>query len=201
MICLFSGTPGSGKSLHCARLIYYSLARGLPVICNFPINLTHVRHPENFKFIDNSKLCPSDLIEFSRSYFDGKRVREGRIKLIIDEAQMLFNARTWGSSGRNDWNKFFCLHRHFGYDILFVAQFDRMLDRQIRYLIEYEFIHRKVSNMGWRGFLLSFFMLSPKLFVSVKVWYPMKERVSSEFFKAHKKYYRLYDTFALLEAD
>ena len=78
--------------------------------------------------------------------------------------------------------------------------FDRMIDRQIRSLIEYEYIHRKVSNFGLRGMFLCAVMLSPKLFVSVKVWYPMKEKVSSEFFKCKRKYYSLYDTYLMLDA-
>ena len=43
MIYLYSGTPGSGKSLHTARVIYYSLKRGFPVIANFPINLDKIK--------------------------------------------------------------------------------------------------------------------------------------------------------------
>lgn len=200
MIYLYSGTPGSGKSLHCARTIYYCLMRKKPVICNFDINKKYVRNPELFKHVDNMFLKPKELITYSQQYFKGNPVREGEITLIIDECQMMFNARTWDKDGREDWNKFFQLHRHFGYDIILIAQFDRMIDRQIRSLIEYEYIHRKVSNMGWRGMLLSMLLFSPKMFVSVKVWYPMKEKVSSEFFRAKKRYYRLYDTFVLLDA-
>ena len=75
-----------------------------------------------------------------------------------------------------------------------------MLDRQVRSLIEYEYIHRKVSNIGWRGWFLSLVMFAPgSLFVKVKVWYPMKEKVGSEFYRCQKKYYSLYDTFALLD--
>lgn len=70
-----------------------------------------------------------------------------------------------------------------------------MLDRQIRALIEYEYIHRKISNFGWKGFLISAFA-GGKLFVAVKMWYPMKERVGSEFFRAKKFYYSLYDSYA-----
>lgn len=71
---------------------------------------------------------------------------------------------------------------------------------QVRGLIEYEYIHRKVNNMGWSGWLLSCLMLSPtNLFIKVKIWYPMKEKVGSEFFHCRKKYYRIYDTFALLD--
>ena len=36
-----------------------------------------------------------------------------------------------------------------------------------------------------------------KLFVAVKVWYPMKEKVGSEFYMYRKKYADIYDTYAL----
>lgn len=200
MIYLYSGTPGSGKSLHCARTIYYCLFRNEPVICNFQIDTKSVKHPENFHYVDNSEMTPEMLIKFSQEKFKDKRPKEGAITLVIDEAQMMFNARSWDKKGRDAWNKFFQLHRHFGYDVILIAQFDRMLDRQIRSLIEYEYIHRKVKNMGWRGLFLSLLMLSPNLFVSVKVWYPMKEKVGSEFFRVKKKFYKLYDTYVLLDA-
>lgn len=60
-----------------------------------------------------------------------------------------------------------------------------MIDRQIRSLIEYELVHRKVSNYGLIGKILSMISIG-NLFVSVKIWYPMKEKVGSQFFKAHK---------------
>lgn len=199
MIYLYSGTPGSGKSLHVARVIYYALLRKNPVICNFPIDKSKVKHPDKYLFMDNLDLNPDRLMDYSRNYFDDKRVREGEILLVIDECQMIFNARSWDAKGREKWNKFFTLHRHFGYDIILVAQFDRMIDRQIRSLIEYEQIHRKVTNFGWRGWLLCLFYLSPSLFCSIKMWYPMKERISSEMFKAKKKFYQIYDTYAIFD--
>ena len=73
-----------------------------------------------------------------------------------------------------------------------------MLDRQIRALIEYEYIHRKVSNFGWKGKILSLLAFG-NLFVSVKIWYPMKEKTSSEWYRAKKMYYGLYDTFAMFD--
>jgi zona occludens toxin (predicted ATPase) len=160
-----------------------------------------VKRPQNFTFVDNLDLNPEMLMSYSRQHFDGRPVREGEITLVIDECQMIFNARSWDAKGREAWNKFFTLHRHFGYDIILIAQFDRMIDRQIRSLIEYEQVHRKVTNLGWRGWLLCALMLSPTLFVSVKMWYPMKERIGSEFFKAKKKYYQLYDTYAIFETE
>lgn len=201
MIFLYSGTPGSGKSLHTARTIYWSLKRGCPVIANFPINLDLIKKRKAEYIVrDNIELTPDFLIDYSRKFFKGKHMKEGQILLVIDECQLMFNAREWNTKGRAEWLSFFTQHRHFGYDIILVAQFDRMIDRQIRSLIEYEYIHRKVSNFGTKGLIMSL-LSGGKLHVAVKMWYPLQERVGSEFFKAHKKYYKLYDTFALFDTD
>lgn len=197
MIDLYSGTPGSGKSLHVASRVYYWLRLNRPCICNFEINtalISKKKHSYPFEMIDNDVLTPDYLISFSRNYFKGKTVREDSILLVLDECQLLFNAREWQKNGRAQWLSFFTQHRKYGYHIILVAQFDRMIDRQIRSLIEYEYIHRKVSNFGWRGKIFSLFALG-NLFVAVKVWYPMSEKVGSEFFRAHKRFYRLYDTY------
>lgn len=194
MICLYSGTPGSGKSLHTASNIKARLALNKPVICNFNINLDKVRHPEMFTYADNETLSPAYLAKYSQTYFAGKKVKEEEIFLIIDEAQLLFNAREWQVVNASGWISFFTQHRKMGYHVILVAQFDRMIDRQIRSLIEYEFIHRKVSNFGLVGKIMSSAVLG-KLFVSVQMWYPLKEKVGSEFFVARPSLYRLYDTY------
>lgn len=198
MIRLYSGTPGSGKSLHVAEKICNRLNAGRPVICNFAINEEWLskkpKRQRNFTCLFNNELTVNKLIDFSFQYFNGKTVKEDSILLVIDEAQRLFNARTWDAKGREEWLNFFAQHRKFGYEIILVAQFDRMLDRQIRCLIEYESVHRKLLNYGWKGILLSCLMLSPRLFVAVNVWYPMKEKTGAEFFKYKKRYSKLYDT-------
>ena len=202
MIVLYSGTPGSGKSLDTARTIYNWCRRGAPIICNFPLNADniHVKRKKDIHFIPNGELDPDELVSFSRTYFADRPCKEDSILLVIDEAQLLFNARDWSVKGRERWNWFFTMHRHFGFFIILCAQFDRMLDRQVRGLIEYEYVHRKVNNMGWKGIFLSCLLLSPtNLFIKVKIWYPMKEKVGSEFFQCRKKYYCIYDTFALLD--
>lgn len=195
MIYLYSGTPGSGKSLHTASVIYWSLKRGDPVIANFAINQDKIKHKKG-EFIesDNLSLTPDYLINYAMKYFNGKPIKEGKLLLVIDECQLMFNAREWNIQGRAEWLSFFTQHRKFGYDIILVAQFDRMIDRQIRSLIEYEIVHRKVSNFGLKGKFLSLVM-GGNVFVAVKVWYPMKERTGAEFFHARKKYYSLYDTY------
>lgn len=196
MIYLYSGTPGSGKSLHTANTLFWRLRAGKPVIANFDFRAEQCRKKKqaNFLYIDNVSLTPERLVNFSRNWFQCHTFREGAITLVIDESQILFNSREWNKSGRSDWLSFFTQHRKYGYDVILVAQFDRMLDSQIRALIEYNYIHRKVSNFGLFGKLFSL-CAGGKLFVCVKVWYPMKEKVGSEFFKAKKKYYQLYDSY------
>lgn len=200
MIYLYSGTPGSGKSLHVAREIRDTLMFNRPVIANIPINTSLCKHADKFLYTTDEDLTPMMLVEYSRNFFKDKPVKEGQILLIIDEAQRLFNSRDWNKSDRAGWNTFFQLHRHYGYDIILVAQFDRMLDRQVRSVVEYEQIHRKISNYGWRGKLLCVLMVAPTLFVSVKMWYPMRERVGSEFFRYSKRLGRMYDTFMTFPA-
>ena len=197
MIVLYSGTPGSGKSLHAARIIRQCIKQNIPVIANFEIDYDAIktkRKKGNFQYLDNTEISPEYLKQYALQYFRGKTVKEESIFLFIDEAQLLFNAREWGKKGRSDWLSFFTQHRKYGYHIVLCAQFDRMIDRQIRSLIEYEYIHRKVSNFGWKGQIMSL-LVGGKLFVSVKVWYPMKEKVGAEFYVAMKRDYNLYNTF------
>lgn len=196
MIYLYSGTPGSGKSLHQAEEIYYILRAGKPVLANFEVNtdVIKTRHLGEFYYISNEILSPELLIKYSQIYFRDHKFKEGQIRLFLDECQILFNAREWSKKGRKEWLSFFSQHRKYGYDIYLVAQFDRMIDRQIRSLIEYEVIHRKVKNFGRWG---TFFNLvaGGNLFVAVTMWYPMHEKLSSMWYKGNKKYFELYNTY------
>lgn len=200
MITLYSGTPGAGKSLHLAsRLYHWMQYKNAPIIGNFHCDFSSIKKQRgSFLYLDNSELTPEWLLWFSKNYSDyvGRRVKEGEILLVIDEAQLLFNSREWVKSDRAEWCSFFTQHRKLGYEVVLVAQFDRMLDRQIRSLIEYEWIHRKVSNFGIQGKIMSLFC-GGRLFVAVKVWYPLKEKVGSEFFFYKKKFSDIYDTYAL----
>ncbi len=200
MITLYSGTPGAGKSLHLASRLYNRMQHvRAPIIGNFKANFCSIKKPKgDYLYMDNVDLTPERLIWFSKNYsaYIGRHVKEGEILLVIDECQLLFNSRDWGSRDRGAWLSFFTQHRKLGYEVILIAQFDRMLDRQIRSLIEYEWVHRKVSNFGVPGKIMSAFCMG-KLFVAVKVWYPLKEKVGSEFFTYKKKYSGIYDTFAM----
>ena len=184
MVVLYSGTPGSGKSLHMAERIFAHLFMGRPVIGNFEFNDKLVKFKRSdYIYCPNHELTPDFLKKFSIDYQSKNgSCKEGTIKVFIDESQLLFNSRDYQSTGRREWLQFFTLHRHYKIDIILAAQFDRMLDRQIRALIEYEYIHRKLSNFGWRGKMLNIFMLG-NMFACVKYWYPLHEKIECEYFR------------------
>lgn len=193
MISLYTGTPGSGKSLDVARIIIRKLKLGINVIGTMYVNQELLKkYKGKYIFVDIYALTPSDLISYARKYH--KKGKEGQCWLVFDEAQRVFNSRDWGAKDRRAWNDFFQVHRHFGFDIALITQFDRMLDRQLRALVEYQYIHRKISNFGFKGMLLSLFC-GGSLFISVCEWYALHEKTDSTFYVYRKKYARLYDSY------
>lgn len=196
-IDLYSGTPGSGKSLHSAKDIIDWFRKGKPVITNFEVDLSP--YPKALHTcVEDQDLTPEYLAEYSRNFFGDRKVTkkdEDTILLVIDECQLIFNSREYQKKDRKTWIKFFTLHRKFGYHVILIAQMDKMLDKQIRGVIEYEFIHRKLSNYGKAGKLITLFLLGD-LFTAVQMWYPLKLKVGTQMFRAKKKYYSLYDSYA-----
>lgn len=190
-IYLYSGTPGSGKSLHATRIIKDSLDYKKPVIANY--NLIH-KNSDYFTYRSNSEMTPQFLVDFATEYWQDHRFKEDHILLVLDECQLLFNSREWQNNSRMQWLEFFSQHRKYGYEIVFVAQFDRMIDRQIRSLLEYEFVHRRMGNFGWKGKMFKLLTLG-ELFVCVKRFYPLREKVGVECFKARKSIFRMYDSY------
>lgn len=202
MIYLFTGTPGSGKSLHMARIIRNRLRAGKPVIANFECRLDMLRGKlGDYVYMDNAEFArgPKCLEDYAQRYWGDRDRKEGAVWVFIDEAQLLFNARSWNARGRDAWIHFFTLHRKLGYDIFLISQFDQMLDKQLRSLVEYQYIHRKVSNFGVWGRVLSL-LTGGGLFCCVKMWYPMQQRLSAEFFKYHRKLGRFFDTYAVFHS-
>lgn len=192
---LFTGTPGSGKSFHTARLIYDTLRyKKRPVIANFDINPETKGYEELFTYRPNAEMSPDFFYSFARDYWAGNPVREDSILLVIDEAQLVFNSRSWNQGQRMGWIEFFSQHRHFGYKVVLIAQFDRMIDRQIRSLVEIEVNHRRLDNYGWKGKLLSL-PFRGKLIAAISYYYGLNEKVSQEWLIPKRKYFRLYDSY------
>lgn len=190
MIYFYSGTPGSGKSLHAAKDIYDKLLRKKQgVIANFPINEKILKRKRRGKFtyVSNFEATPEFFIEYATK--NHKQGKEGQTLVVIDECQILFNPRTWNNKDRLKWIEFFTQHRKWGYNFIMISQFDKLVDKQIRSLFEYEVKHRKANNFS----ILA--MVPVKVFVAVTVWYGVKEKIGSEFFIFKKKYSNLYNSY------
>lgn len=198
MIYLYSGSPGSGKSLHAVSDILVNLKRDWPVIANFPINGHVTKHPEMFRYGDNEQVTPQILQEASKIYWSaiGGRVQEERYLVVLDECQLIFNARDW--RGNKSWISFFTQHRKMGFRIILIAQNKDMLDKQIRPLIEYEYRHRKMTNAGFAGSVFSVLMGSR--FLYRKEWAQVQRfgkgaSMGWQFGHYSKKVFQAYDTF------
>lgn len=206
---LYTGFVGSGKS-------YAATKRGTEiadaplgkrwVIANFPIKpkkkLLHYFYKDEKKYIEprwiykpNEDLTVKYLIE--KSLKEGWNKKEGSCLLIFDEASIPFNARTFQRKDRLDWIKFLSQSRKFGYDIIFITQDARMIDKQIRALCEYEVVHKKLNNMN------SFFKLIPvTIFAGVKYWNGLNARFTRGSLRLdiyRKKIGDRYDTLRLFE--
>lgn len=203
MIELYSGTPGSGKSLHIAREIRSRLRMfDRVIIGNFYVNQKVIPKTKGqYLYVANDRLKPDRLLKFSRRLSEhlGRRLKEGEILLVIDEAQLLFNSREWQNVAKSGWLSFFSQHRHYGYNVVLIAQFDRMLDRQVRSLIEYEVVHRKISRAGFMGFIVGLFC-HDNLYVAVTRWYPLRERLEGNFFFGTARLFEIYDSYNHFDA-
>lgn len=191
MIYFYSGTPGSGKSLHVARDIWFKLfIKKQNVIANFPINsdLYNSKSKKgNFLYVDTFEMTPDFFVNYAKeNHVFGK---ESQTLVIIDECQIIYNPRSWNDKNRINWINFYTQHRKFGYNFILISQFDRLIDRQIRSLFEYEIKHRKVNNFKIAR------LLPISLFCAVNYWYGVNERIDCEFFIYKKKYASLYDSY------
>lgn len=201
MIYFYSGTPGSGKSLHVARDIYFRLNRNKKypnVIANFMVNEKMIKNKKaRFVYKDNSDLTVSFLLNYA--FENHKQGIENQTLVVVDEASVIWNAREWQkgetSHNRMDWLKFFVQHRKLGYNFIIISQTDRQIDRQIRSLFEYEIKHRKVNNFKIGK------LLPVPMFACVSYWYGVNERLGVEFFTYRKKWGKFYDSYGTFELD
>ena len=198
MVYTYTGTPGSGKSLHCAESILFHLKHGYKVICNFPINTNMIKkkYRNNFYYIPDSELTPHYLFEFAKAFH--KKAKEDQTWLFIDEAQRLFPIdRVY--TLRREWEQFFQLHRHYGFAIVIVTQNMSYINKGIRIQTEYEVKHRKINNYGIGGLILT--LLHIPLFVAITYWQGTREKIYSDFFLFKRRYGKLYDTFSNFDTD
>lgn len=198
-IWLYSGTPGSGKSFHAAKDIVKRLKKGGGLICNFPINEDFVPAKKlraHIEYWDNSELTAERLVAYALEHHEIGR--EGQTLVVIDECQIIFNCRDFGRKDRNAWVTFFAQHRKLGFNVILISQSDRMLDRQIRSLIETEVRHRKLNNYGFGGMFLTLFSFGRTWFIAIDYWYGgNKLKLGQTVFPFRRRYSAVYDSYKL----
>lgn len=212
---LFTGFVGSGKSFAATKIgcnIADAPAGKKYVVANFPVKpkkklmakipliKKYIKNPEkNMRWIykDNDDLTVDYLV--TESLKRGWNKKEGSALIIFDEASIPFNARSFQRNDRMEWIKFLTQSRKFGYDVIFITQDARMLDKQIRSLCEYEVVHKKLNNMfafKW----LSLFRLT--LFAGVSYWNGLNAKYTRGQLRLYfysKKIADRYDTLRLFD--
>lgn len=203
MIWFYSGTNGSGKSMHTAKDIYDRMRRKNHngVIATFDIAVDKIKNCKGkFTSINIYSLTPQMLIDYAldNHVLDGTPEEvEGQTLVVIDEAQRIFNPRDYSAKDRRAWLDWFPEHRKWGYTFILISPYDKMIDKQIRALFEFEVKHRKANNFGAIGFF--FTLLHVKLFFAIIYWYGVKEKTGVEHFTVKKKYSSIYNTFQRFE--
>lgn len=201
MISFYSGTPGSGKSLQMAHEVVDWLKKYKKnVIANTVIDRNYILKGKKgglFYYVENDKMTTDFLYKYAIKF--NEMGVEHQTLLIIDEAQVKFSPTAVKLNNqenphyRQDWLEFFTHHRHLGYDILIISQFDRLIDAQLRCIFEFNYVHRKANNFGFIGMLLT--ILHIPLFVQIKYWYGTNQITGKQFFTYSKKYSKIYNSY------
>lgn len=200
-VMIYTGTPGSGKSYEAMLNTIRNLKKGKKVITNFAISFTEKEKSKGldkgYKYLPNNKITVEYLINYALENKMLENKKEHQCIVIIDEAGGRFNCRKSSDREHKDemreWVDFFSQHMKLGYDFILVAQNDRMIDRQIRGVIETEYKFRQINRFG----LLA--LIPFKVFCKVEYWYSVRERVSANFIRFKKSNIFRYDRFKMFD--
>ncbi|HEX6472864.1 MAG TPA: zonular occludens toxin domain-containing protein [Streptosporangiaceae bacterium] len=234
MIALVVGPPGSGKSYTSVALIVEAVREGRYIATNielaeawaedvartYPLSWLRGRGWRARKAAELRRLVfvSADLDELFRVRLApcgdcrGCRAgrtcrREGRGRMVLDEAHNWMNARTWDSdpSGKSDSKgaavarrlavvRFFSQHRKLGWEVFLITQDEANVDRQVRSLFEYLIRLRNLRNFKVAGVRLIPF----NLFLAIWGWNDPSHSVAKrQVRRLSRRIAGLYDTMAL----
>lgn len=200
MLYVYTGVPGSGKSLHAANDVRFALNHGRPVIANFELGAdAPVKDRSLYHYVSNDQLSVSYITEFCDAYWADPehKFREDFVLLVLDEVQILWNSRRWSEKGRMEWLELWSQSRKYGLKVIMIAQSAKMIDNQFRQLVDTEINHRKVSSFGTLGFLISL-PFRDRLFLRVSSLFQSGIRLGSEWSIGSKKDMQMYDSYVKL---
>lgn len=193
---IFTGTPGSGKSLHACNVIRTALNSGRYVIANFPLSPSAPVDFERYCHVENSLLTPELVTSLVSDWWEDHDFHEGGVYLVIDECQLLFNSRTWATRSRMPWLELMSQSRKWGLHVLLVAQGVKMVDTQFRMLVDTEVKHFSLSSFGNVGWLASL-LCGGRLFLVREVQYQTGAALGTYLFRGSRRDCDMYDTHAL----
>lgn len=191
MIKLYVGRPGSGKSLDSIQDIRCAIRRGKIVVSNFWLNRLGLPGAGKYVYLSKRVLTPDNIVD---NIPLDKAYKEGRYLLVLDECQLLFNARDWQRNSSAGWVQFMTQHRKLGFDIILIVQHEDMIDKQIRNCVDFVVEHRKVSRFGPAAWLMSVVLGG---YLRIVRYYGQDSVISRSFFRGGRRLYDLYDTSAI----
>lgn len=226
MITLLTGSPGHGKSYTLVREIEQNVSKGIPVATNVPLrhDWAEVMARRHTIFGRFRQEAVQKLAEHFRRYvivsndfgillrvrFAGDK--EGRARLILDEAQRWMNARGWDNAVNEDGTimkraealqarlkvlNHLSGHRHYGLDVILATQSDKAIDLQARELYEFHSEVRNMKKLPYLGVFIRF-----NLFLRITRWNDRsKSRAGISMYWLSKSLARLYDTHVLQKTD
>lgn len=206
-VVAYLGVPGSGKSLHVMKDLYYkSRQRDALILTNFDVALPR-RARATWKRLPEGKVEVSHVLSAFGEWLDeGHKVtHEGQVLLVIDEAQISFSNRAWNEAGRMEWIRLFVQHRKLGMSVVLIVQDLGMIDKQIRAVVETSGHHIRANSYGVWGDVVSLLTLGRPLCMCVYKlpFYGASKSgvIGREAIMGRRRYYRMYDTHAMFSED
>ena len=225
MIQLYTGTPGSGKSLHVAHEIREDLrlpfGKNKYVISTCYIDTTYCfmnilqeriftlsrgklhlynddPRAENFYYIPINEITPKYLYEFAaKHHVFGK---EFQTTLVLDECVAIFSPTVLAENVKrwNEWDEFFRKHRHLGYNVILIPQSKRLISRKVIEYCEFEVKHYARKHQGMFGWILSM-LCGGSLFSYSTCWRGVKKPIEQKFFTYRRLYGSMYNSYSMFD--
>lgn len=221
-IILYSGTVGSGKSLHCSREIRDNLRNNKYVISTCKIDTSycfmnklqelifnlskgkihlwqHDEREKNFKYIDILEVTPQYLYEHAARYHvEGK---EHQTYLYLDECVAIFSptCSTMQDTKRwEEWQTFFRVSRQIGYEVILIPQQATLICKKVVACCELDVRHYNYKYKGTLGFFLSLFLGG--LFCAATFWRGEKRQcVEQKMYRYKRLYGAMYNSYTLFD--
>jgi|GEM_PF-2944402 len=163
-LIMVTGPLGAGKSFYGVRKAADAIEQGKFVVTNFAMVdgwTERVANRNVFRWLlgrrrrrlaerwSRNYYCVEDLAELIRIRASGEE--EGRMVVVIDEAHVFMNARTWRDEDRMKLVEWASASRKLGADVYLITQDLQSLDRQVRDRLTYHVTLRNLRQFKVLG--------------------------------------------------